>query len=437
MKSKSMVIVIIIALILGVAGIIYVKKDEIFIKVNTYRGVVISKIDNKYKIKINDTIYELNEDDFKNLHMEDEIEFYYENELEEEFDIMKMRDYKVLTTNDDDDIFGEYIRVSKDELFLMNQDEKIAQLLLVRYPDYNGANIQSKYQFGGYIFFARDFNYKTKNDVIEMISSSQKVSKIPMLIAVDEEGGNVVRVSSNKSLVSERFKSPQELYRLGGFSKIKEDTINKSNVLKELGINLNLAPVVDISENRYDYMYNRTIGLDYLGTGEYAKTVIEASKGLGVSYTLKHFPGYGNNLDTHKGISVDNRSFEEIDVSMYPFKEGIDHGAEAVMVSHNIINSVDKNLPASLSPSIHKLLRENFNFKGIIITDDLVMQALDNIGNKNVKAILADNDLLITTNYEESMKEIKKALDNGELTEDMIDTHVLRILAWKHYKGLI
>ena len=111
-----------------------------------------------------------------------------------------------------------------------------------------------------------------------MIKEVQEVSKIPLLTAVDEEGGKVVRISSNKNLVEEPFKSSKELYKEGGFERIKEDTIEKSKVLNNLGLNVNLAPVVDVSTNASDYMYERALGENTELTATYAKTVISASK---------------------------------------------------------------------------------------------------------------------------------------------------------------
>ena len=271
-----------------------------------------------------------------------------------------------------------------------------------------------------------------------MISELNGVSKIPILTAVDEEGGTVVRVSTNRNLVSYTFKSPRTLYKQGGFDKIKEDTINKSKILSDLGINLNLAPVVDMAGNTWDYMYDRSISGDKEVVCDYAKAVIEASKGLGVSYTLKHFPGYGNNSDTHVGSSVDKRSYESLMANdIIPFKAGIESGAEAVMVSHNIVKAIDSQNPASLSPKIHELLRGELGFTGVIITDDIAMYAASSVKNSTVKAILAGNDLVITTNYVNSINEVKKALNSGELLEEQIDSLVFRVIAWKYYKGLI
>ncbi len=335
-------------------------------------------------------------------------------------------------------LFGKYYKKSLRKLKNMSIDQKIGQLLLVRYPEEEQKDVLKKYQFGGYLFFAKDFRNKTKDEVISMINDLQAASKIPILTAVDEEGGIVVRVSSNPNLRSERFLSSQKLYELGGFDKIKEDTIEKSNLLKELGLNLNLAPVVDVSTNKDDYMYERSIGQNSDITAEYAKTVISASKGSGVSYTLKHFPGYGNNIDTHTASSIDNRSLDDIEKNdLPPFKAGIEAKAEAILVSHNIVDSIDNKNPASISQKVHKLLRKNLNFSGIVITDDLEMGATKDIEDKSVKAILAGNDLLIVTDYLESINEIKNAINNKIITENDLDKKVLKILEWKYYKKLL
>lgn len=338
----------------------------------------------------------------------------------------------------DNDLFKNYYKKAYQKLKKMSQSKKISQILLIRYPEENQTEIIKKYQFGGYLFFAKDFKDKTKDDVIKMIADSNKVSKIPILTAVDEEGGIVVRVSRNKNLRSEAFPSPSELYKSGGFEKIKEDTIEKSNLLKSLGINLNLAPVVDVSTSPSDYMYKRSLQEDAKTTAKFSSIVIETSKESGVSYTLKHFPGYGNNIDTHSGSSIDTRTKEEIENNdILPFKSGIKSKAEAILFSHNIVTSMDKNNPASLSKTLHDYLRNDLNFSGVIITDDLDMGAVKNIENKNVISLLAGNDLLISTDYEESIKEIRNAIDNNTLDQETLDEHVLRVLAWKYYKKLL
>lgn len=333
----------------------------------------------------------------------------------------------------------KYLALGQETLETLTLDEKIGQLLLVRYPnDSNAAEIASSNSLGGYVLFEKDFKNKTVEQVQTMINNIQTACKIPLITAVDEEGGTVVRISSNKNLADSKFKSPRQLYTTGGFDLIKQDTINKSKLLSNLGINVNLAPVVDVTTDTSDYMYKRTLGEGVELTSEYAKTVIEASKDLGVSYTLKHFPGYGHNTDTHKASSIDSRSYDEImNTAIPPFKAGIEAGADSVLISHNIIENIDKENPASISKGVHELLRNNLNFKGIIITDDLAMSAVSEIEDVYVKAVLAGNNLIITSDYEASINAIKNAVINGQITEEQIDELVQRTLAWKHYKGLI
>lgn len=360
----------------------------------------------------------------------------------------KVLRYEVLPASNDEDgvpvdyldqgIFSDYYILANDKLKTLSLDEKIGQLLLVRYPDNGQLDALKTYHFGGYLFFAKDFKDKTAPEVKKELSELQEATNIPLLTAVDEEGGIVVRVSSNPLLAKEKFKSSKELYNLGGMNQIREDTIAKSTLLNTLGLNLNLAPVVDVSTNPNDYMYERTIGQSTDITSDYAKTVIESSKGLGVSYTLKHFPGYGNNADTHTGSATDQRTLEEITKNdLPPFEAGISKGAEAVLVSHNTVTSIDSNNASSLSPSVHNLLRNQLGFTGIIMTDDLAMGAVSSVPDVYVKAILAGNDLLITTDYEESFNSIKKAVQDGTISESLIDKLAFRILAWKYYKGLM
>ena len=373
-------------------------------------------------------------------------------------------------------LFADHYAVADQLLSEMTLDEKIAQTLLVRYPDdATAASILEKYQFGGYIFFAKDFQGKSAVEVSQMTESLQKVAKVPILTAVDEEGGLVARVSSNQKLRKERFASPRELYAAGGLPLIREDTLEKSRLLSSLGLNLNLAPVVDVSTNPADYMYSRSLGEDAKITSEFARTVIDASRTFNseltsenheastVSYTLKHFPGYGNNLDTHQGTSLDRRSLVDLlSIDLQPFRAGLIAGAEAVLVSHNIVPALDSARPASLSPVVHELLTNVLGFTGVIITDDIAMGAIANPAaassqnlanpssensadpeslqvlseNPAVQAVLAGNHLIVTTDYLNSLTAIKSALQRGVFDEAQIDRMARQILAWKSYKGL-
>ncbi len=352
-------------------------------------------------------------------------------------DLIKKDEKSSLLNYEEKGIFSQYYKLAQTKLNSLSLDEKIGQLLLARYDDNALENI-SKYNPSGFVFYSKDFADKTKDEVKDMIINLQKASKIPLLTAVDEEGGSVVRVSSNKNLRDEPFKSSKELYDEGGFAKITEDTKEKSKLLASLGLNLNLAPVVDVSTSEDDYIYPRAFGYDEDLTSEYAKTVIEASKGLGVSYTLKHFPTQATENDPHSSQPVDNSSLDDINNKyLLPFKAGIDAGAESVLISHNVVNNLDDTAPASLSVTVHNLLRNDLNFTGIIITDDLDMKALEDVDDTEIKALIAGNNLIITTDYASSFQNIKTAVEEDTLSEDLIDNLTLNVIAWKYYKNLI
>jgi len=210
--------------------------------------------------------------------------------------------------------------------------------------------------------------------------------------------------------------------------------------LAELGINLNLAPVADVSINETDFIYKRSFGKEAEETAKYIKTVVEAMKKQGISSSLKHFPGYGNNPDTHTGSAVDTRPYQQfISNDFIPFKAGIESGAESVLVSHNIVEAIDSELPASLSKKVIDILRYDMEFTGIITTDDLSMGAVSELQTEfspEVMAVSAGNDMLIVTDFEKSFQSLLNAVNLGEISIDRINESVLRILKWKHYMNM-
>lgn len=341
----------------------------------------------------------------------------------------------------DNSLFSDYKDEAINTLNTMSLEEKIGQMFLVRCPPSEQLDLYLSMKPGGFIMFGRDFQGKTKEQVMGDINYYQDNSKIPMIIGVDEEGGTVVRVSSNPLLTKERFKSPQELYALGGFEEIKRDTLIKSELLLQLGINLNLAPVADISVSEADFIYQRSFGKNVEETAKYIKTVISAMKLSGISSTLKHFPGYGNNSDTHTGSAYDSRPYEQfLNNDFIPFKAGIEEGAESILVSHNVIEAIDKNMPASLSKNVIDILRKDLEFTGIIMTDDLTMGAIAELDTElppEVVAITAGNDMLIVTDFENSFLTLLNAVNLGVITTEQIDESVLRILQWKYYMNLL
>lgn len=318
----------------------------------------------------------------------------------------------------------------------MSLEEIVGSLYMVHHTS-RSLNDVVEYHLGGLVLFGEAFKNKTMNEVIEMVTSLQNSAKIPLLLAVDEEGGTVVRISSNKKLRSSAFLSPRTLYKEGGFDLIISDNKEKNELLKSLGLNINLAPVLDISNDKNDYIYSRSLGLNPQLTGKFAVNILESSKESGIVNVLKHYPGYGKNKDTHKSSSIDTRTIEEVEEDLIPFKMAIDNGAEAVMISHNTVTALDDKNPASISINNHNYLRSALNFKGMIITDALNMGATADIESMGIKSILAGNNILVTKNYARDIKEIIDNINSDNLSKDYIKSLTIKIIEWKIKMGLI
>lgn len=325
---------------------------------------------------------------------------------------------------------------AKEIVAAMSLEEMIGQIYMVHHSTSSLEDIE-KYHLGGIILFGSDFKNKTKDEVITMTNDLQSQAKIPLLLAVDEEGGTVVRVSSNKNLRDSIFLSPRVLYNQGGFDLIRQDNIEKNTLLKSLGLNINLAPVLDISNDKNDYIYSRSIGLSPELTGEFAINIIDSSKESGIVNVFKHYPGYGSNKDTHKSSSVDTRSLEEIEQDLLPFRMAIDNGAEAIMISHNTVEALDNINPASISINNHNYLRNTLNFTGMIITDALNMGATADVENMGLKSLLAGNNILVTKNYTRDINEILENINNGSLSKEYVRSLAIKIIELKIKMGLL
>lgn len=323
----------------------------------------------------------------------------------------------------------------------MTLEEKVGQMFIARCPETDAAQLAADYHLGGYILFGRDFKDKTAEQVTTDIQSCQDAAEIPLLIAVDEEGGTVNRVSSNPNLRSSPFRSPQSLYSEGGLELVRSDAQEKCRLLESLGININFAPVCDVSQDPADFIYDRTLGRDAQETSQYVAAVVETMAEEGMGSVLKHFPGYGNNADTHTGVAYDDRPYDTFLTSDFlPFQAGIAAGADMVLVSHNIVSAMDEASPASLSPEVHRVLREDLGFTGVIVTDDLVMDGVRDFAGDDEAAVLAvqaGNDLLCCTDFQTQVPAVLAAVESGEITGEQIDAAVLRVLTMKLRLGIL
>ena len=327
-------------------------------------------------------------------------------------------------------------KVIEDRLAKMTLEEKVGQLFWARVPDNHQIEDLQSYHLSGYILFGRDFEGQTIENMKALTNRYQSASKTPLLIGSDEEGGTVTRISS---ILDTPFQSPMTLYQQGGMEAILSDTRRKAEVLKSVGINAGLFPVADLATDPSAFIYDRTIGQDAQTTATYIEQVVKELQKNKLGSTLKHFPGYGDNGDSHTAIIRDNRSLDELrQADFLPFQAGIDAGADSVLVSHNILSKID-TVPSSISPKINDILRKELNFKGVIMTDDLDMAGLADFVSQDeaaLQVILAGNDLILGSSYQTQIPYLLKKVSSGDLTEERIDESVRRILAWKYDLGL-
>lgn len=325
----------------------------------------------------------------------------------------------------------------------MSTEEKLAQMMLVAMPQKKSVSVQKNYQFGGYILFGRDFARSTKKSLKKEISNCRNVSDIGMLIAVDEEGGSVVRASLYRKFRKSKFRSPQKVYKSGGYKGVTRDTRTKDRFLKSLGINCNLAPVADVAYRKKNFIYKRSFSTNAGKVCKYVKLTVNQMNADNMVSAMKHFPGYGNNGDTHGKVIRDKRSYLTFYVrDLRPFRTGIENGTDMIMMSHTIVNAFDKKRPVSLSPEAVRYLREEMGFDGVIITDGLAMKAVTkNAGSQGkaaVKAVQAGNDMIcVTGSYRKTYEALCQAAEEGKFNQEQIDASVKRILMMKIRRGII
>ena len=337
----------------------------------------------------------------------------------------------------------------EDRLASMTLAEKVGQLFFLRCPSSGAEAAVAQHHLGGILLFTQDYkdasgNWLTQDAFAEKLAALQAAAEsdtgIPLLIGSDEEGGTVTRASRNPNLFPSKFPSPQSLFETVGLEGLLADTQQYNSRLHSLGITVNFAPVCDVSTNPKDFIYERSFGQNAQTTADYIAQVVAAMSDAGIASVLKHFPGYGSNADTHTGIAVDERPYEQFLAEDYlPFAAGIGAGAPFVLVSHNIVTCLDSSYPASLSAAWHEQLRSHLGFEGVILTDDLDMGAVKAYadgGNIAVLALQAGNDMIVCSDLTQ-IGAVIAAVQDGTLSEETIDSACRRVLAAKQSLLLI
>lgn len=328
---------------------------------------------------------------------------------------------------------------SEEILKNLSLEEKIGQLLMVGlFPEKNSQEeiieLIENYHIGGILFF-KGF----ADTQIDWINTFQNKSKLPLLIGQDNEWGLSLRLQNTlrfpRNLTLGAIQNNELLYEFGR-------EIGKQ--CRQVGVFINFAPVVDINSNPFNpVISDRSFGENKFIVAEKSLAVMHGLQDERVLACAKHWPGHGDtDQDSHKQLPSIHKSLDELkECELYPFYKLIDGGVKSIMVAHLNFPFLDPSgMPSSLSPNvIHKLLQEDSHFQGLVITDSLQMQAIQNQHSTKaeVLAIQAGNDILLyPSDIPKTVEAIKHAIINGEISESQINASVLKILKAKKWTTL-
>ncbi|WP_165423346.1 glycoside hydrolase family 3 protein [Ktedonosporobacter rubrisoli] len=329
----------------------------------------------------------------------------------------------------------------------MSLEEQIGHLLVAGFwglsPTPEIIDLIQNYHVNNIILFTR--NVRDTQQVLDMTQSLQKIARdaghrSPLLIMIDQENGLVSRLGRGSTV----FPGNMALGAIGSEQIAYETALATGRELQALGINMNLAPVVDVNNNPANPVIGvRSFGEDPHYVARLGSAVVKGYREAGVITDLKHFPGHGDTaVDSHlalPSIPYDMARLESME--LIPFKAAIEAGADTVMIAHLYLPQImpEADIPSSVSASIiNGLLRTQLGFKGVVISDCLEMHAiLDTIGSSraSVLALQAGTDLILVSHtYERqraAFEAIRSAVKEGELTQEVINQAVERVAQLK------
>lgn len=294
----------------------------------------------------------------------------------------------------------------------------------------------AKYAVGGIVYFAK--NMQSSEQLKEMLDNTQLYSKYPLFIAVDEEGGSVSRVAG--AGFAGKTESAKKIGETGDANNAYLAGTAIGTYLADFGFNLDFAPVADLANVENSVMKDRAYGSDGATVSAFVTSMMQGLEEQGVTACLKHFPGIGSTTeDTHDGLASTDRSKEEFQANEFAvFQAGIDAGADMIMISHMAAPSLaGDNTPSTLSEEVvTNILRNELNYKGVIITDALNMSAISEYYSSEQAAVMAlkagCDMLLMPEKFEEAYNGVLEAVKNGTISEERINDSLRRIYRIKY-----
>ncbi len=325
----------------------------------------------------------------------------------------------------------------------MSLEEKIGQMLMIsnRTPTMTSElnTTLNHVKPGGFIFFAENFTNQENSK--KLIKDINDTAKIPMLLSIDQEGGRVQRIKSQNDIIVTDIPPMSEIGATNDFKKAYEVGVTIGTDLKTFGLNMNFAPVLDVLTNTENKsILGRSFGNNSTTVSEMGINVANGLKSTGIIPTYKHFPGHGSTtVDSHYELPVLTKTKEELwESDLIPFQNAIHNQAEVIMIGHLAIpNITNNNIPSSLSKEIiTDLLKNELNYKGIVITDALNMKAITKYYSESQiyeMAINAGVDILLMPEHPEmAINMIKDSIEKGKIKESQINDSVKKILTLKY-----
>ena len=349
----------------------------------------------------------------------------------------------VPATGTDSGIFAQNYEKASSYVENLSKEQMVGQLLMGICADASTiATETNRYSLGGMLFESTNFGYSTAEEITQTLATAAGECTVKPIYAAQEEGGS--RTTFSGIFPEYTFNTLRSEFESGGLQGVEKAEENKANMLKSLGINLNLAPVVDLAQQGDQIMYSRSISSDVATVSAFAEYAAKFTQAKGVSVALKHFPGYGTLPDSAVSNSepvVDERAADTIRATDYaPFKAGAEAGAHFIMVSNVVVKGIDAAHTAALSPAIHTELRNNVGFSGVIITaqlDDMDYSAYADGKKPAVQAVLAGNDMILVRDYATAYSDILAAVNDGTIGEQMLKNACTRVIAYKYTAGIL
>lgn len=324
----------------------------------------------------------------------------------------------------------------------MSLEEKIGQMILAGISgttmDANTKKLVNQFHIGGIIFYKNNFN--TPAQTIQLVNQlkTENSSRLPLFLSTDQEGGRVTRLPGGLT----NFPTNEQIGKVNNREFSYKIGTLLGRELKEFGLNLDFAPVLDINSNPNNPVIgDRSFGNNLEIVSELGIQTMKGIQSQNVIPTIKHFPGHGDtSVDSHLDLPIVNKSLKELkELELIPFERAIDDGADVVMVAHILLPKLDKTNPASMSKAIMTdLLRDQLSFNGVIITDDMTMGAITehfDIGKAAVESVKAGSDIILVghnyNNVVEIISSLKTAVQNGEISEQRLNESTERIIQLK------